>query len=112
MKTRYLVLPLTVVVISLAPSFSQSIKEVDRSVSLSKDGLVMIDTYKGSIVVTTWDKPVVDIHARIEPDGWGEDQEECVRETEIRIDSSAQSLRIQSDYDRLKHRHGHSNYTL
>ncbi len=79
-----------------------STKEVNKTVDLSPTGHISIDTYKGSVDVTTWDSQRVEIRARIEPDGSCGDDEERVRDTEVRIDSSPDSLRIKSDYDKVR----------
>jgi hypothetical protein len=38
-------------------------KEVHRTLTLGRDGHVAINTYKGSVTVTTWDKPEVRVDA-------------------------------------------------
>jgi hypothetical protein len=83
------------------------VKEIHRTVDLESNGRVSIDTFKGWIGVTTWDRPQVEISARIEPDDSdsGRDQAEKVRETEVRITASGSQVSIKTDYDRV-HRHG------
>ncbi len=88
-------------------AFSQETREVNKTVPLTADGKVYIDTYKGSIDINTWDKQEVEIHVKIEPDEWDRYAEEKVRDTEIRIDATSSSVRIKSDYDRVN-RHSHS----
>lgn len=78
------------------------IREFHKELPLDPSGRVSIETYKGSITVTTWEKPRVEIHARVEPDETGRDQAEKVRKTEVRIEGSGSSVRIESDYDRAK----------
>lgn len=90
---------------------AQESREVDRVVPLAKDGRVSIDTYKGGIDIETWDKGEVEIHVKIEADGWGRYEEEKVKDTEIVIDASSGSVRIRTDYDRLKRR-GNSFWDL
>lgn len=77
-------------------------REFHKELPLDPSGRVSIETYKGSITVTTWEKPRVEIHARVEPDETGRDQAEKVRKTEVRIEGSGSSVRIESDYDRAK----------
>jgi DUF4097 and DUF4098 domain-containing protein YvlB len=89
------------------PAASAEVKEVRRTVPLDPDGAVSIETYKGSIDVRTWDRPQAEILARVEPDDSDpdrEEQEEKVRDTEIRIEGSGRSVRIESDYDRVRRR--------
>jgi len=86
-------------------SFAQASREVKKSVSLAADGTLSLDTYKGSITITTWDKNEVEIVAVIEADDqmWSRrDDEEKVEDTEIRIDGSGGEVRIKTDYDKLK----------
>ncbi len=59
-------------------------------------GRFSLDTYKGSIHVTAWDQPTVDIQARIEADtGWNA---EPVEDVDIRVDGSGGSVHVKSDY--------------
>jgi DUF4097 and DUF4098 domain-containing protein YvlB len=80
-----------------------STKEVNKTVELNLNGRISLETYKGSVNVTTWDSRRVEINARVEPDGNCSDDEERVRDTEVQIDSSAGSLRIKSDYGKAQH---------
>jgi hypothetical protein len=80
-------------------------KEVHRTLPLARDGRVSIETFKGSVAVSTWDRPEVKIDAVIEPDGTDSDQREKVAETEIRISGSGSSVTIRSDYHNAHHLH-------
>jgi hypothetical protein len=112
MKARFIPALLAVILFGLNTSLSQRAKEVKKTVDLNTDGRVSIKTYKGSITIDTWEKAQVDIVAKIEPDGWSREDERNVRETEIRIDDSPNSLRIESDYDRLKRHRSHSFFGI
>src|SRR5438876_11391285 len=79
-------------------------KEVHRTVALGRDGRVAINTYKGSIAVTTWDKPEVRVDAVIEPDGDYRDSREMVQWTQVQIRESGGSVTIKPDYEEAKHR--------
>jgi hypothetical protein len=92
-------------VLAVAAASGADFKEIHKTVPLDPGGRVSIDTFKGSIDVTTWDRPEIDIVARIEPDDSGRDQARRVQETEVRVAGSGQSVRITSDYDRV-HRSG------
>jgi Putative adhesin len=81
-------------------------KEVHRTVTLAAGGRVAIDAYKGSITVTTWDKPEVRVDAVIEPDGDCQESREKVQWTHVQIRESAGSVAIKSDYEEVKH-HSH-----
>jgi hypothetical protein len=78
-------------------------KEVHRTLSLDRDGRVSIDTYKGTVTVTTWEKPEVRVDALIEPDGDDRESREKVQWTEVRISGGGASIEIKSDYDEVKH---------
>ncbi len=87
-------------------TFGQEHREITKTLPLNKQGIVIVDTYKGSIDVTTWEKSEIEIVARIEVDeSFFDDGEQDVRDTEIRINGSADEVRIKSDYDKLRHHH-------
>ena len=86
-------------------------KELRRTVSLEPDGQVAIETFKGTIRITAWDRPQVEVMARIEAEdacGNARYQAEMVRDTEVSIQGEGKSLRIRSDYDRVEHRNAWS----
>ena len=85
-------------------TLAQDSKEVRKTVSLSSGGEVIIDTFKGSVTVTTWDGSQVDIHAKVEPDGASADNRKMVEDTQIHIETVGNSIRIKSDYDKLEQR--------
>jgi hypothetical protein len=78
-------------------------KEVHRTLALDRDGRVSVSTYKGTIAVTTWERPEVRVDARIEPDGDCRESREKVQWTEVRISGGGSSVEITSDYDEVKH---------
>ena len=83
-----------------------TVKNVHKTVPLAPDGRLEISAYKGSIEVTTWDRPEADITARVEPDSSSDDSAELaarkVEETRIEIDGGGSSVRVKSDYSRVK----------
>jgi hypothetical protein len=89
----------------LAGSFCPSVvgaadfKEFKRTVPLEAKGRFTLDTYKGSIRITAWDQPQVEIQARIVADttGWFP---EPVEDVEILVDHSSASVRVKTDYRR------------
>ena len=83
---------------------SETTRELHKVYPLAKDGRVKIDTYKGSITVTTWDKAEAEVHVRIEADGSRQRDEQNVALTEIEMRSSAKELRIESDYRKIRSR--------
>ena len=91
-----------------AVSAETASKDIQRTVALAKDGRVEIETFKGSVKVTAWDRPEAEVTARIEADdtcGEAKYQAEMVRDTEVRIDGEGSSLRIRSSYDRVRDLH-------
>jgi hypothetical protein len=82
------------------------VKNVHKTVPLAADGRLEISTYKGSIEVSTWDRPEAEITARVEPDSSSDDSAEVaarkVDETRIEIDGGGSSVRVKSDYSRVK----------
>ncbi|HTP13688.1 MAG TPA: DUF4097 family beta strand repeat-containing protein [Bacteroidota bacterium] len=113
MRTYQILFGFALGVFLLTPSLAQESREITKTVSLKPDGRVSVDTYKGTITVLVWDKPSVEIHARIEADDSYRDKysEEKVRETEILIDNTETSVRIKTDYDNVR-KHGDSFFSL
>jgi hypothetical protein len=96
---------LILIVLIFAFIQAQDTREVQKSGQFSPNGRVHVDTYKGSIRVETWDKSEIDIRATIEPDGTDRRSRDRVQDTEIRIDLSASSARIRTDYEKAKRHH-------
>src|ERR1700687_1610858 len=89
----------------LAASPAVADRTVSKTLPLAADGKVTMDTYKGSIRVTPWDRAEVAVEARIVPDdscGSEKDQKEWVEATEVVIEPSGRGVRIESDYDKLE----------
>jgi hypothetical protein len=97
-------------VFALAGSaLAADVKEVRKTVDLAANGRLSIDTYKGWIEVSTWDRPQAEIYARVEPDDSDTDRHQAdkVRETEISIEGSGSSVRVKTDYERVRSHHFH-----
>ena len=77
-------------------------REITKTVALSTDGEVSIEAFKGSITIKSWDRPEVDILARIEAAGLSTREREAVNKVDIRIRESNGSVTIVSDYDQIK----------
>jgi len=69
-------------------------KDIHRTFPLDGRGHVTIDTYKGSIRVSTWDRNEIDVAVRIEEDG--EIFAQDVTHADVRFDASASDVRITS----------------
>lgn len=70
-------------------------KDIHRSFPLDSRGHVTVDTYKGSVRVSTWDRNEVDIAVRIEKDG--DLFAQSVDRADVRFDASPSDVRITSD---------------
>ena len=81
---------------------ASDVKEVHKTLALDKDGRLSINTYKGSITLTTWDRPEAKIDVRIEPDANDWDSRDKVQWTEVRINGGGGSVDIRTDYDEVK----------
>jgi hypothetical protein len=89
---------------------SQPSREINKTLPLKSSGRVAIDTYKGSITITTHNKPQVEVNVKIEPDdsdSWNGGQD--VDDTEIRIDGGEDEVTIYTDYKKVK-RHHHKDF--
>jgi hypothetical protein len=93
----------------LAASPAAADRTVSKTLPLASDGKVTIDTYKGSIRVTPWDRSEVAVEARIVPDdscGSERDQRRWMDATEVVIEQHGRNVRVESDYDKLETRWG------
>jgi hypothetical protein len=86
----------------VAMSAAAAEKRVHKTVPLAASGNVAIDTHNGTVTVTTWNQPSVDVSARIEPGEIASDED--VRLTEIHVTGSGDSVRIESDYSAVPSR--------
>jgi len=80
------------------PIVAADIKDVNRTVALSANGVVDVETHKGSIKVSTWDRQEVEIQARIEAEPGTSMDRRRFDGTDVQIDSSADSVRIKTHY--------------
>jgi len=106
MKNRcvFLLALFLIICVNFVPSISKESREFEKSFSLNKNGRVVIDTYKGSITVETWDRNKVRVQVKIEVDDWDSYAEEKVKNTEIIFHSSKNTLKIKTDYDKIQSR--------
>src|SRR5208283_3523242 len=79
---------------SIAVLTAADYKDVNRTVSLTPSGSVTIETHKGSIRVTTWDRAEVEIKARIESEPGTTMDRRRFEGTEVRIVSSPDAVDI------------------
>ena len=86
----------SVILFLMAMTAAASDKQIHKTVPLDPSGSLSIDTHNGTITVTTWNQPTVDVTARIERSDWA--SEEDVAKTDVKVTPSAGSVRIESDY--------------
>lgn len=75
-------------------------KQFHRAVPLSANGSVSVDTHNGSIDVTVWNQPSVDVSAVVEPAPHG-DHPEDVNKVDIKVTGGGGSVAIETDYSRV-----------
>lgn len=97
---------LLLVVFASGTANAQRSREIRKTEPLKSDGRLFLDTYKGSVSVTCWDKPTVEIVATIEADDMSRYAERKVEETEVRIETTGSTLRVKSDYKHVRNRGG------
>src|SRR5947208_3394884 len=73
-------------------------KDVNRTVSLNPTGSVTIENHKGSIHVTTWDRPEIEVKARIEAETGTPMDRRLFDGTDVLIDGSGGSVSIRTRY--------------
>jgi DUF4097 and DUF4098 domain-containing protein YvlB len=71
-------------------------KNVDKTLALRASGSVTLESHNGSIHVETWDRPEIEIHARIESASSSTEDLRRFHETTVQIDGSGDFVRIKS----------------
>jgi hypothetical protein len=83
---------------------SRPSREIHKTLPLHSDGCLVVDTYKGSITVTTHDQQQVEVDVRIESDddsdSW--DAARDVKDTEIEINGDAAEVTLRTNYRELE----------
>lgn len=87
-------------------------RQFTRTVDLQASGTLRLEGSKGSIRLTSWDRPQVDIRARIElPDHEPADYaQQAVDATEIEVTTMSGAVSIRSNYDRVPTREGRGRW--
>ncbi len=80
--------------IAIATASAADTKDIHRTFPLDPRGQVTIDTYKGSIRVSTWDRSEIDVQVRMEEDYGLFSQ--SVDRADVRFDASPSDVRITS----------------
>ena len=100
--SRRLVPLVALALLAAAPLAAESpSKTVEKTLPLAADGRLTVDTYKGRVQVTVWDRAEASIRAVVTPDGRCDTAAELVERTAIRIDGGGREVRVETDYDDL-----------
>jgi hypothetical protein len=94
-----------------SPAVGQT-REFRQSVPFQAGGELVFDTDKGSVTLTSWDRPEIAVYARIEPDK-GEDADygrRVVEAARIDITGGGQRLSIRSNFDNVPEKGGRWNH--
>jgi hypothetical protein len=90
----------------ISTALAQSSREIHKIVPLNSNGRLVIDTYKGSITITTHEKPEVEVDVKIESDDSdSDDAARDVKDTEIEINGEGNEVTLKTNYDNIEHEH-------
>ena len=83
-------------------------RQFTRTVDLAPSGSLHVEGDKGSITISSWDQPQVEIRARIElPDDVPPDYAQAVVDaTEVEVTASSGSVSVRSNYENVPERTG------
>lgn len=76
-------------------------KVVEKALAIAPDGRLAVETYKGRVTVTPWERNEVAVKAVVRPDGDCDESAELVAKTRVRIEGGGREVRLVSDYDDL-----------
>ncbi len=74
-------------------------RNVHQVLNLSNSGRLTLVTHNGSVTITTWNQPKIDIAARIEQGD--SDYPEDVQNVDVRISGTGSSVRVETNYDAI-----------
>ena len=77
------------------PAQAQDDKTLSFSESLDDDGTLIVETHKGSVVVTVWDRDEVEAEVRIVADG----NDALVEGTDVIVRHTGRTVRFETEYD-------------
>jgi hypothetical protein len=102
---------LLVALLTSSPLAAQD-RQFSRTVDLPPSGSLTIEGGKGSIRLTSWDRPQVDIRARIElpADVSADYAQQAVDATQIEVTTSSGAVSIRSNYDGVPTRDGRGDW--
>ncbi len=98
---------LTMALITALPAGPSAQSRVfDQTVPLASGGRLAVESDKGSLELTGWDRDEIEIHARIEPpqNVSADYARRAVEATRIEVSGGGQSVRIETDYSDVPYR--------
>ena len=98
---------LTIALITTLPAGPAAQSRVfDQTVPLASGGRLAVESNKGSLQLTGWDRDEVEIHVRIEPpqNVSADYARRAVEATRIEVSGGGQSVRIEPDYSDVPYR--------
>ena len=98
---------LTIALITTLPAGPSAQSRVfDQTVPLASGGRLAVESNKGSLQLTGWDRDEVEIHVRIEPpqNVSADYARRAVEATRIKVSGGGQSVRIEPDYSDVPYR--------
>ena len=98
---------LTIALITTLPAGPSAQSRVfDQTVPLASAGRLAVESNKGSLQLTGWDRDEVEIHVRIEPpeNVSADYARRAVEATHIEVSGGGQSVRIEPDYSDVPYR--------
>lgn len=93
-----------VLALALAASAGAQERTFERTLALEPGGTLALDTTRGSVHLTSWNEPQVEIRARIEPPGGittTDYARRAVDAVEIDVTGGGDAVRIRSNYDKV-----------
>jgi hypothetical protein len=82
-----------VIALAFASAAGAEVKNIDRTLPLSATGTVALEAHNGSIQISTWDRPEVEVHVRIDWSGVSSTSYRF-RQTTVDVDGSADRVSI------------------
>jgi hypothetical protein len=76
-------------------------KTIDRTEPLAAGGSVTLETHNGTVVVHTWDRPEIEVHALIEAGGSGTADIRRFDNTTVEVTRSGDSVSIRTIYPEM-----------
>ena len=92
-------LVLSLLLVASATANAATSRRVHQLIDLSTTGHLSVNTHNGSIAITTWNQPRVQIDARIEPGD--SDHPEDIDKVEVQISGSGSDVRVETNYDAI-----------